>query len=130
MHDNPPSLAGRRVMLIEENEFLAGYLTTVLQEAGVQVLGPARTIQDANVLMTQVEPVPDVAVISTDIFEAYGFSGCEKLVEGGVAILLTARRPRTATPASSVHSLLVAPFAGYQVVDHVRQVLQQVTGPQ
>jgi hypothetical protein len=25
---------------------------------------------------------------------------------------------------------LVAPFAGYQVVDHVRQVLQQVTGPQ
>jgi len=118
------ALAGRRVVLVEENAFLAGYLATVLREAGLEVLGPAGSVVEANALLAAAQPMPDAAVISADVFEAEAFSGAAALVDAGVPILLTARRAQTPKASGIAHSILVAPFAGYQVVDHVRRVLQ------
>jgi DNA-binding response OmpR family regulator len=123
MNDYSVTVAGRRVVLVEENAFLAGYLATVLREAGLEVLGPAGSVVAANALLA-AQPMPDAAVISADVFEAEDFSGAAALVDAGVPILLTARRAQMRKASGIAHSILVAPFAGYQVVDHVRRVLQ------
>jgi hypothetical protein len=123
MMETPMPLLDKLVLLIEPDDFLAGYIADGLHRAGAHILGPSRSVEEANGLVARVRTAPDAAVISVDIFEAAGFVAGEALAQMSVPILLIAGRTRTLTPARDRHPVLTTPFAAYQIVDHVCAVL-------
>ena len=128
-------LVEKLVLLIEKDDFLAGYIADGLHKAGAHVLGPSRLPDEANGLVARLRTAPDAAVISMDIFKAAGFAAGEMLVRMNVPILLIATRPQPLVPPLDRHPVLTTPFAAYQVVDHVCAALGQArkrsttTGP-
>jgi hypothetical protein len=127
--DDPDTLKDRQVLLIERDDFLAGYVGDGLRHAGAQILGPARSIDEANTLIGRLRSVPDAGVISIDVFEAAGFVMLDRFAQLNIPLLLIARRPRMLMPSFPRHSILTVPFAAYQVVNHVRAVVKAKTHP-
>jgi hypothetical protein len=117
------SLKNTLILLIEADSFLAGYVGDSITEAGAQVLGPARNVEEAHTLLGRLRQAPHAAVVSADIFEAGGWAISDALARLGIPLLLMAGRARTLLPSSMTHNVLMAPFAAYQVVDHLRTVL-------
>jgi hypothetical protein len=117
------SLKNALILLIEADSFLAGYVGDSITEAGAQILGPARTVDEANALIGNLRQAPHAAVVSADIFEADGWAISDALARFGTPLLLIAGTARTLLPSSMTHNVLMAPFAAYQVVDHLRAVL-------
>jgi pimeloyl-ACP methyl ester carboxylesterase len=124
------SLKNRLILLIEADSFLASYVGDSIIEAGAQILGPARNVDEANTLLGRLRHAPHAAVISADIFETAGWAMSEALARLGIPLLLIAGRARTLLPSSMTHDVLMAPFAAYQVVDHLRTVLSLPQGDQ
>lgn len=122
MHD---PLQGRLILIIEGDAFRSGYIETALVQAGAQILGPARSIDEANEVVKRLRTPPTAAVIDLDLFEAAGFIAGDILVNLRVPLLLMARSSRVFQSQSSNHAMLVTPFAAYQVLDHLRAVLTQ-----
>jgi len=120
MNETPMPLAGKLILLIEGHAFLAGYIAEGLARAGAQILGPARTLDEANGLMGKLRLAPDAAVVSVDLFEAAGFTAGNALSRLSAPVLLIAGKARTLMPATLRHPVLTTPFAAYQVVDHIR----------
>jgi hypothetical protein len=117
------SLKNTLILLIEADSFLAGYVGDSITEAGAQVLGPARNVEEAHTLLGRLRQAPHAAVVSADIFEAGGWAISDALARFGTPLLLIAGTARTLLPSSMTHNVLMAPFAAYQVVDHLRTVL-------
>jgi pimeloyl-ACP methyl ester carboxylesterase len=116
------SLKNALILLIEADSFLAGYVGDSITEAGAQILGPARNVDEASTLLRRLRQAPHAAVVSADIFEASA-SVSDALARLGIPLLLIVGRARTLQPSSTPHNVLIAPFAAYQVVDHLRAVL-------
>jgi pimeloyl-ACP methyl ester carboxylesterase len=124
------SLNNKLILLIEADSFLAGYVGDSIIEAGAQILGPARNVDEANTLLGRLRQAPHAAVVSADIFETGGWAMSDALARLGIPLLLIAGRARTLPPSSMTHNVLMAPFAAYQVVDHLRVVLSPAGGEQ
>ncbi len=123
-HTSIRPLNRRLVLIIEDEPFLAGYITQGLTAAGAQVLGPARTAGEANELLARLRTNPDAIVTSLDIFEAPNFTARQLLTSSGAALLLTAKRPRMAEQTASPYNVLTRPFAAYQIVEHIQAALE------
>jgi hypothetical protein len=124
------SLANRLILLVEADTFLAGYIGDSLKQAGAQILGPARTVEEANTSIVHLREPPHAAVVSADIFEAAGSAIGDALTVLGVPLLLIAGR-RPLKPETMSHTMLATPFAAYQIVDYLTGVLpvQKNHGP-
>jgi hypothetical protein len=118
-------LVDKLVLLIEKDDFLAGYIADGLHKAGAHVLGPSRSSDEANGLVARLRTAPDAAIISIDIFKAAGFVAGEMLVRMNVPILLIAARTQPLVPPLDRHPVLTTPFAAYQVVDHVCSAISE-----
>jgi hypothetical protein len=117
IHDR--SIAGARVLIIEHDDFLTDYLSSSLIEAGASILGPARSIAAANTMLASAFSA-DAAVVDAEIYEADAFVGRHTIGAAGIPLLLVARGGYKPVFASA--DVLAAPFAAYQVVDHIRRV--------
>jgi hypothetical protein len=126
MDTTAKSLKNKLIMLIEADSFLAGYVGDSITGAGAQILGPARTVDEASALIGHLRRPPHAAVVSADIFETGGSAMSDALTRLGIPLLLIVGRARTLLPSSASHNVLMAPFAAYQVLDHLRAVLHPV----
>jgi hypothetical protein len=122
-------LGNKLILLIEADSFLASYIGDSIKGDGAQILGPARTVNEANALIGNLRQPPHAAVVSADIFEAGGPAMKDAFARLGVPLLLTLKRSRELLPSSANHDLLIAPFAAYQVVHHLRAVVTQGDQP-
>ena len=122
MEDVPLPLAGKLVLLIEEDTFLAGSVRDGIAGAGGQIVGPARTIEEAEGLAARMRHPPFAVVASTSLFDADGgrLNGAVQSLRAPV--LLLQKEVRAAPVERGPHDTLVAPFAAYQVVDHLRRL--------
>jgi hypothetical protein len=125
IEDQP--LKDKLILLIEADGFLAGYIGGSIKADGAQVLGPARTVDEAKTLIGNLRQAPHAAVISVDILEAAASVLEEALAHMGIPVLLTLGTARK-LPASLVsYDVVTAPFAAYQVVHHLRVALAQTS---
>jgi hypothetical protein len=122
-------LGNKLILLIEADSFLASYIGDSIKGDGAQILGPARTVNEANALIGNLRQPPHAAVVSADIFEAGGRAISDALACLGIPLLLTLKRARQLLPSSANYNLLIAPFAAYQVVNHLRTVVAQADQP-
>jgi hypothetical protein len=116
-------LTNKLILLIEADSFLSGYLSDGITDAGAQILGPARTVVEANALIGDRRQVPHAAVVSADIFEANGRVVSDAIECLGIPLLLTVGRAQKLPSRSANYDILTTPFAAYQVVNHLRAVL-------
>lgn len=66
MQPTPPSLAGLRLLLVEDEYLLAMYLAEALQDLGAEVLGPVGSVDDALDLIDS-EPHIDAAILDVNL---------------------------------------------------------------
>ncbi|PZW44915.1 response regulator receiver domain-containing protein [Humitalea rosea] len=85
-------LAGRRVLVVEDEALVAMLVEDALLDAGAEVLGPVRSVPEALALMAK--QVPDAAVLdvnldgvpSTPIADALAAAGVPFIVATGYGI--------------------------------------------
>ncbi|MCS6891487.1 MAG: response regulator [Rhodovarius sp.] len=105
------SLAGRLILLAEDDALLAPLLAEMLAEAGAEVLGPAPSPAEALALLARARP--DAALI--DLHLAGGMTAApiaDALAARGIPFVLTGGAPgQTPLPAHPTAPLLPKPFA-------------------
>lgn len=97
-------MVGRtRVLVVEDDYFLATELARVLETAGVQVVGPVATVRDA---LNLIDPLPDAATLDVHLGEETSLPIADALARCGVPFVFA-----TASP-----SLIPAEHAGTPVL--------------
>src|SRR5918995_2719270 len=93
-----PSLAGRRVLIVEDEYFLADDLSQAVAQLEAEVLGPVATCEDAFDLLSTGEQI-DLAVLDINLEGEAVFPVADTLIEQGVPFLFATGYDQTAIPA-------------------------------
>ena len=93
-----PSLSGRRVLVVEDEYFVADDLGRALTQLGAEVLGPVATREEAFELLSTGERI-DLAVLDINLQDESVFPVADTLVEQGVPFLFATGYDQTAIPA-------------------------------
>ena len=92
-----PSLTGRRVLVVEDEYFLADDLSRALTQLGAEVLGPVATREEAFELLASGERI-DLAVLDINLQGESVFPVADTLLEQGVPFLFATGYDQTAIP--------------------------------
>lgn len=92
------ALSGRRILVVEDEYYLADELASALQRAGADVLGPVSTIEDALELLER-EAAPDAAVLDMSLAGEMVFPVADVLSKRGVPFLFTTGFDQSSVPA-------------------------------
>jgi CheY-like chemotaxis protein len=95
---SPPSLSGRRVLIVEDEYFVADDLGRALTQLGAEVLGPVATCEEAFDLLSTGEWI-DLAVLDINLQGESVFPVADTLLEQGVPFLFATGYDQTAIPA-------------------------------
>jgi CheY-like chemotaxis protein len=76
-----PPLAGRRVLVVEDNYLLAMDLAGLLERAGAEVVGPVLSVQEA---FDALDPLPDIATLDVQLGDETSFPIADELAQRGV----------------------------------------------
>jgi CheY-like chemotaxis protein len=93
-----PSLTGRRVLIVEDEYFLADDIARALAQLGAEVLGPVATREEALDLLSTGERI-DLAVLDINLEGESVFPVADTLIEQGVPFLFATGYDQTAIPA-------------------------------
>jgi CheY-like chemotaxis protein len=91
------TLAGRRIMVVEDEYFLADELDRALRAAGTVVLGPAPSVEAALDLL-QADAMPDAALLDVNLGGEMAFPVADALAERGVPFLFTTGYDQASLP--------------------------------
>jgi DNA-binding response OmpR family regulator len=80
---NEQSLGGYRILVVEDEYFLADDLCRTLTEAGAEILGPYASVEDASTLIAEGEPI-DAAVLDVNLRGDMVFPVADALRDRGV----------------------------------------------
>ena len=92
-----PLLAGRRVLVVEDEYFLADELDQALQAAGVTVVGPTSSIEAALDLLDDAVP-PDLATVDVNLGGEMAYPVADALLARGVPFLFTTGYDQASLP--------------------------------
>lgn len=107
------SQSTRRVLLVNNDRFEAGYLRTVLEDQHLYVLGPYKS-GAAALDVLHAERI-DAAIVADDLSGGV----TDALQQQGIPYLSLMHQPATGRPLD--RPVLVRPFAAYQVAEWVIQ---------
>ncbi len=93
-----PPLAGRRVLVVEDNVFIAFEVQALLTEAGCTVVGPCRTADDAIALIDRVEI--NCATVDLGLCRGAGASVAFALQRRGIPFVIVTGRSAENIPAA------------------------------
>ena len=91
-------LAGRRVLLVEDDYFIATSLLGQFEESGARVLGPVPSVRDALALIA-ASPEIDAAVLDINLQEEAVYPVADALQARGVPFVFATGYDRTTIPA-------------------------------
>ena len=92
------ALSGRRVLVAEDEYYLADELDRALREAGAVVLGPVPSVEAALDLVAGEAP-PDAAVLDVNLGGAMVYPVADALVARGAPFLFTTGYDQASLPA-------------------------------
>ena len=79
--NKPNSITGKRVLIIEDEIFVALDLQLELENAGVKVIGPVGTLEEAIAIATREEI--DIAVVDVDLHGKQSYPAADILRKKG-----------------------------------------------
>ena len=116
------SLAGCRVLLVEDDYFIAQELQHAFEEVGAKVVGPVASIEDALELIAAT-PDLDAASLDINLHDEMSYPVADALQAGGVPFVFLTGYERTVLPAR---------YAGVPHLEkpvEVTQIKQALFGP-
>ncbi|MDX7950529.1 response regulator [Lichenihabitans sp. Uapishka_5] len=120
------SLWGRRILVLEDEYFLAEELERVLDAEGAVVIGPCSA-------MAQVEIVPlveiDGAVLNVRVRDGVSYRFAQKLRERGIPFVFASGQNRLSEPPEWHDSEWVAkPYEAGNIIAALHRVLGVISG--
>jgi CheY-like chemotaxis protein len=81
-------LAGRRILLVEDEYFIAEEMLRAFEDSGAEIIGPAPTVEDALRLLAATAML-DGAVIDINLRGEMGYPVADAFMARGVPFLFT-----------------------------------------
>jgi CheY-like chemotaxis protein len=118
-------LSGRRILVVEDEYFVADDITRTLQRAGAQVLGPVPTPEQALGLISTGE-TPDFAVLDINLRGDLVYPVADALTERGVPfVFATGYDAASVAAAYSEVPRWEKPFDPVKLVQAVGRSIEQ-----
>ena len=115
------SLAGKRILVVEDEYFIATAISRTLKGEGAVVVGPVGNLARA---LTLVEEPIDAAVLDVNLEEAMSFPVADRLHDRRVPYMFLTGYDGWAMPAEYRDAARLAkPFPPQAVVSMVRQII-------
>jgi len=111
-------LLGARILVVEDEYYLAADLSRALSDAGAEVVGPIGSLQEAEAAVSCGRF--DCAVVDMNLRGSVAHSVAERLGERGVPFLIATGYDRASLPESLQHAPRVEkPFPLDEVIDRL-----------
>lgn len=92
-----PSLKGRRLLIVEDEFFLADDLAKALRGAGAEILGPIASVDDALDLLDETERL-DGAVLDLNLRGEMAYPVADAMIERGIPFVFVTGYDATQIP--------------------------------
>lgn len=92
---NGPDLAGRRILLVEDEFLIALEIADALSEAGAEVSGPHMTLAAAK--QAAIDEAADIAILDIDLKGEEVFPAAQHLRQRGIPFLFYTGQPERET---------------------------------
>ena len=124
MNERITPLNGTRVLIVEDEYYLADDLSRALVQAGAQVVGPIGTLDEAT---RQVDADGfDCAVVDMNLRGDFVFALAERLRNAGMPFLIATGYNQDSLPSALVDvPRIEKPFAPHQVVEALAQIVEK-----
>jgi CheY-like chemotaxis protein len=121
---NGADLAGRRILIVEDEALLGMELETLLKQVGCEVLGPASTVEWALALIYEGEP--DLALLDVNLKGVRATPVAAALRDRGVPFVLVTgySRAQTSEPELRAAPRVDKPVDGRELRRAVTQALE------
>ena len=111
-------LMGARILVVEDEYYLAADLSRALADAGAEVVGPIGSLSEAQAKVSLGGF--DCAVVDMNLHGSVAHKVAEELAERGVPFLVATGYDRASLPESLMHAPRVEkPFAPAEVIDRL-----------
>lgn len=109
------NLAGRRILVVEDEYILAQCLRDLLESDGALVLGPVGNLEDADALLDSCA-LPDAAILDINLGGQNVYPVADRLSNAHVPLMFTSGYDRELVPPRYAESLqCTKPFGVEQV---------------
>ena len=120
-------LLGAKILVVEDEYYLAADLSRALSDAGAEVIGPVGSLPEAQARVAAGGF--DYAVVDMNLHGSVAHAVAKQLAERGVPFLVATGYDRASLPESLVHAPRVEkPFAPAEVIDRIVN-LRAATAP-
>ena len=92
------AMAGRHVLVVEDEYYIADEMRHIFEEAGAEVLGPVPTVEAALDLLSQASNL-DGAVLDINLQGEVGYPVADALMERGVPFVFATGYDAAAIPS-------------------------------
>jgi DNA-binding response OmpR family regulator len=108
------SLTGLEVLIVEDNDAVAGAMRSLLEEIGMRVVGVAASIAQADASCSSRPP--QIAVVDVQLGGDMAFGLIDRLRRAGAAVLVTSGHAAVAEQVTVGTVILQKPFSGAQLL--------------
>lgn len=115
------SLAGKRILVVEDDPILSLTLEDMILEFGGQVLGPFAWLEEA-VAAAETELI-DAAVLDVNVNGGHSFPAAERLLARGIPFLFATGYARDGLDTAIVAPILHKPYQQQQLAAALEQLL-------
>lgn len=120
-----PSLSGVRILVVEDSWHVALAMTSLAENAGMVLAGPAATVAEAERLLAM--QTPDVAVVDIYLRDEMVYKLIDRLHADGVPIVIASGYEVLASWKSKVVAILTKPFRADDLLVHLRRIIADRT---
>ena len=114
-------LKGRTVLLIEDSWLIAQGYKSLLEMAGMHVIGPAATVGDAEQLLKS-DVKPDFALVDINLDDGDSYGLIDGMVLRGIPVVVISGIEVEAAVAAKVDCVLSKPIGGSTLMATLRRV--------
>jgi CheY-like chemotaxis protein len=112
-------LKGLRVLVVEDSWHVANALKSLLEELGIDVAGPAASLQDAERLLGAKEP--QVAIVDINLKGEMAYGLIDTLHGRGIRIVVISGYAVPQVAQSKVAAVLQKPFSAKSLLTVLRE---------
>ncbi len=113
-------LKGRTVLLIEDSWLIAQGYKSMLELSGMEVIGPAANVADAEELL--LSHVPELALVDINLQGSDSYELIAALVERNIPVVIISGNEVSPEVAASVDCVLTKPIGGATLMSTLRRV--------
>lgn len=123
----PPSagLSGARILIVEDEYYLADDLAKTLEREGAKVIGPAASLEEADALIAASEV--DCAILDINLRGEMAFPVADRLESEGIPFVVASGYTSAAIPARfGQFRRIEKPFRPQEVLEIIPEMLAKI----